>query len=315
MSKNPEVSVVVPCFNEEGNIPILVERIGAALTGKVTFEIILVDDGSSDTTLETLQRLDREVEQVRFVSLSRNFGHQQALRAGLDRAKGDCVVMMDADLQHPPELILALIERWRAGFEVVYTVRKRERGLPLLKKITSKIFYKFINSLSDFPIDEGAADFRLLDRKVVSIICSIYDPFLFLRGLIPWMGFRQSRIEYEPDKRLSGDTKYSFTKMIRFALHGVTSFSVRPLRLATISGIVMSFMAFVYAMYAITIFFVNNTTIPGWASLLVSMLFLGGIQLTMLGIFGEYLGKLYIQSKARPTYIVREQSENFEPHA
>lgn len=315
MSKNPEVSVVVPCFNEEGNIPILVERIGAALTGKVTFEIILVDDGSSDTTLETLQCLDREVEQVRFVSLSRNFGHQQALRAGLDRAKGDCVVMMDADLQHPPELILALIERWRAGFEVVYTVRKRERGLPLLKKITSKIFYKFINSLSDFPIDEGAADFRLLDRKVVSIICSIYDPFLFLRGLIPWMGFRQSRIEYEPDKRLSGDTKYSFTKMIRFALHGVTSFSVRPLRLATISGIVMSFMAFVYAMYAITIFFVNNTTIPGWASLLVSMLFLGGIQLTMLGIFGEYLGKLYIQSKARPTYIVREQSENFEPHA
>ncbi|MFN4894535.1 MAG: glycosyltransferase family 2 protein [Pseudomonadota bacterium] len=303
------VSIVVPCLNEQGNIPTLLERIRAELAGKESFEAIFVDDGSTDRSLEVLRELAEKYPECHYVSLSRNFGHQQALKAGLDRARGECVIMMDADLQHPPALLGQLINRWREGYDIVYTVRQANLTLPFFKRVSSRLFYKVINCLTEHPIEEGAADFRLVDRRVAAIISSMNDPFLFLRGLIPWLGFKQSSIAYNPDARLSGTTKYSLIKMARLALHGVTSFSVRPLRMATFFGTVMSGIAFAYLVYALLSYFVYHISLPGWSSIVSSILLLGGIQLIMLGIIGEYLGMLYIQSKQRPTYIVREASK------
>lgn len=305
---NNAISIVIPCLNEQENVPALFERIRAELQGHETFEAIFVDDGSTDGTLDVLRELASKNPELRYVSLSRNFGHQQALKAGLDRSRGDCVIMMDADLQHPPALLRLLIEKWRQGFDIVYTVRQANLQLPLFKRLSSRVFYKLINHLTEHPIEEGAADFRLIDRRVASIIASMNDPFLFLRGLIPWLGFKQCSIAYNPDARFSGTTKYSLIRMARLALHGVTSFSVRPLRMATFFGVLISLVAFAYLIYALLAFFFFNISLPGWSSIVSSILLLGGIQLIMLGIIGEYLGMLYVQSKQRPTYIVREAS-------
>lgn len=302
------ISLVIPCLNEQENVPALFERIRAELQGRESFEVIFVDDGSTDRTLEVLRDLASKHPELRYVSLSRNFGHQQALKAGLDRASGDCVIMMDADLQHPPALLRQLIDTWRQGFDIVYTVRQANLQLPLFKRLSSRLFYKLINHLTEHPIEEGAADFRLIDRRVASIIASMNDPFLFLRGLIPWLGFKQCSIAYNPDARFSGTTKYSLMRMARLALHGVTSFSVRPLRMATFFGVLISLVAFAYLIYALLAFFFFDISLPGWSSIVSSILLLGGIQLIMLGIIGEYLGMLYVQSKQRPTYIVREAS-------
>lgn len=304
----PTASIVIPCLNEQDNIPVLLERLTGEMQQICDHEIIIVDDGSTDRTLEVLREQGAKYPSLRYVSLSRNFGHQQALKAGLDRASGDCVIMMDADLQHPPALLKSLIDKWRAGYDIVYTVRQANLKLPLFKRVTSQLFYKLINRLTEHPIEEGAADFRLVDKRVAGIIASMNDPFLFLRGLIPWLGFKQCSISYNPDARFSGTTKYSLVRMARLALHGVTSFSVRPLRLATIFGVCISLVAFAYLIYALLAFFVFKVSIPGWASILSSILLLGGIQLIVLGIIGEYIGMLYVQSKQRPTYIVKELS-------
>jgi len=306
------ISIVIPCLNEQDNIPKLMERISAELKDDYSYEIIFVDDGSTDRTMEVLRQLTTQYPTLRYISLSRNFGHQQALKAGLDRASGDCVIMMDADLQHPPALIRQLIEKWRSGYDIVYTVRQANLQLPLFKRLSSRLFYKLINQLAEHPIEEGAADFRLVDRRVASIIASLNDPFLFLRGLIPWLGFKQCAIGYQPDARFSGNSKYSLIRMARLALHGVTSFSVRPLRMATFVGVAISFVAFTYLAYALLAFFVFHISLPGWSSIVSSILLLGGIQLIMLGIIGEYLGMLYVQSKQRPTYIIREASKELE---
>ncbi len=290
------------------------KRISAELNGKFFFEAIFVDDGSTDNTLDVLRTLSTKYPELRYVSLSRNFGHQQALKAGLDKASGDCVIMMDADLQHPPSLLGELIEKWRLGFDIVYTVRQANLQLPLFKRLSSRVFYRVINYLTEHPIEEGAADFRLIDRRVASIISSLNDPFLFLRGLIPWLGFKQCSIAYYSNSRFSGATKYSLIRMARLALHGVTSFSIRPLRIATVFGVVISLVAFAYLLYALLSFFVFHISLPGWSSIVSSILLLGGIQLIMLGIIGEYLGMLYVQSKQRPTYIVREASEELSGH-
>jgi glycosyltransferase involved in cell wall biosynthesis len=301
------VSIVIPCLNEQGNISAIFDKIRAELEGHHSFEVVFIDDGSTDGTLDVLRDLAKKHPVLRYVSLSRNFGHQQALKAGLDRASGECVIMMDADLQHPPALLGQLIARWRDGFDIVYTVRQANLQLPFFKRVSSRLFYKLINCLTEHPIEEGAADFRLVDRRVASIISSMNDPFLFLRGLIPWLGFKQSSIAYNPDVRFSGTTKYSLIKMARLALHGVTSFSVRPLRMATLFGSIISLISFAYLTYALLAFFVYHISLPGWSSIVSSILLLGGIQLIMLGIIGEYLGMLYVQSKQRPTYIVREE--------
>jgi len=303
------ISIVIPCLNEQDNVPVLMERIASELRSDYSYEVIFVDDGSTDNTLEVLRGLSAQYPSLRYISLSRNFGHQQALKAGLDKSCGECVVMMDADLQHPPALLRQLVEKWRQGYDIVYTVRQASKELSFFKRVSSRLFYKLINNLTEHPIEEGAADFRLVDHRVASIIASMNDPFLFLRGLIPWLGFKQCSIAYNPESRFSGHSKYSLTRMARLALHGVTSFSVRPLRLATFFGVVISLIAFAYLFYALIAFFLFEINLPGWSSIVSSVLLLGGIQLVMLGIIGEYLGMLYVQSKQRPTYIVRESSK------
>lgn len=302
-----KISVVVPAYNEADNLPILKERLEAVLRAYGSYEILIVDDGSRDDTLAVLQRFATADARVRYLSLSRNFGHQNALKAGLDNATGACVITLDADLQHPPEIIPDMVERWKAGFEVVNTVR-RDRGSAPFKRATSWMFYYFVNFISDFEIRPGAADFRLLDRKVLVALSSLGDRTQFLRGAIPWLGFRQCEIEYTPDERACGEPKYDLKRMAGLAIDGITSSSIRPLRISTLLGIVMSVLAASYAAYALATKLVLGTAITGWTSLLIGMMLLGGVQLLMLGIIGEYLGKVLLEVKGRPPYVVRERS-------
>jgi glycosyltransferase involved in cell wall biosynthesis len=289
-----DVSVVVPACDEAEN---LVE-----LAGRILF----VDDGSEDGSLEVLRGLAKADLRIRYISFTRNFGHQNALKAGFDAARGACVITMDADLQHPPELLLLLVDRWRSGCDVVSTIRADDPGLPRPKLLASRFFYSLVNSLSEVPIRKGAADFRLLSRPVVDTLRFMPERDPFFRGLVPWTGFRQEEIPYTPAPRLHGATKYGFGKMLKLALDGITSFSVKPLRLTTALGAVISLFAFLYAVYALAMRLFTDSTAAGWTSILISVLFIGGIQLLSLGIIGEYLGKLFMESKGRPHYIVRE---------
>jgi len=314
------VSVVIPAFNEEGNIKPLLEKLTSILENYHNYEILFVDDGSEDKTLENLKIQGQKNHRVRYISLSRNFGHQNALKAGLDHAVGDCIVTMDGDLQHPPELIPRLVEKWQEGYEVVTTIRLNDPRSSFLKRGTSGMFYRLVNRLSDIRIPKGAADFRLLDRSVVNILKDTKEYYLFFRGMIAWMGFHQCTLEYIPDKRFSGKSKYSFKRMFGFALTGITSFSLKPLRLSILLGLFFALLAFGYGVYAILIKLLTDQAVPGWTSVLASVLFIGGLQLTVLGIIGEYIGKLFVESKKRPHYIIKEKSplkqqENrYSPH-
>lgn len=308
-NKNYSVSIVIPAFNEAGNIDLLVRKLKDQLKNYYDYEILFVDDGSEDKTLEILKALCKKNHRVRYISLSRNFGHQNALKAGLDNASGDCVITMDADLQHPPYLIPQLIAKWREGYEVVYTVRLEDHRISFLKRKTSKLFYKVMNWLSDIHIPRGAADFRLLDRSVVNVLKDTKEFYLFIRGITAWMGFRQYAIEYAPDERYSGKTKYTIKRMAGFALTGITSFSIKPLRLSILLGLFFAVLAFGYGVYAILMKLLTDQAVPGWASVLVSVLFIGGIQLIVLGIIGEYIGKLFMESKRRPHYVIKEKSQ------
>jgi dolichol-phosphate mannosyltransferase len=308
-NKNVTVSVVIPAYNEEGNIERLTGKVVEIVKNYYDYEILFIDDGSEDSTLEILKKLAAQNQKIHYISLARNFGHQNALKAGLDHARGDCVITMDADLQHPPELIPQLVEKWLEGYEVVYTIRKDDPGLSWIKRKTSGIFYKLMNWLSDIHIKKGAADFRLLDRSVVEVLKEVKEYYLFFRGMTAWVGFRQYAVEYMPDNRFSGQSKYSLKRMLGFALTGITSFSLKPLRLSVLLGVFFAVFAFVYGIYAILMKFFSDQAIPGWASVLVSVLFIGGIQLVVLGIVGEYIGKLFMESKRRPHYIVKEKSQ------
>ncbi len=275
------------------------------------YEIVFVDDGSSDGTLDAIKTLRASNAFVRYVSLSRNFGHQAALRAGLAHARGECVVSMDADMQHPPELVETMIERWQQGFDVVYTVREDAR-LPFFKRLTSWGFYRLVNALAGVRIQRGAADFRLLARPVVDVINDLGEDPLFLRGMLSWLGFKQSSIVYVPGARLHGAPKYTVRKMLSLAGDGITAFSIRPLTVSAGVGAVVSAGAFIYSMYVVYMRFFTSRTIAGWASVLAAVLWLGGIQLLVLGIIGEYLGKLFMQAKRRPFYVVRDASSDEE---
>jgi dolichol-phosphate mannosyltransferase len=300
--------VVVPILNEEGNIGVLTERVLAVARRYSDYELLFVDDGSIDNTLKIIKEIRKVNNKIHYLSFSRNFGHQNALRAGLDYATGDCVISMDGDLQHPPELIPKMIQKWQEGYDIVYTIRKEDMKLPLIKRKAANIFYKIMNRFSDIKIDGGAADFRLLDRNVVEIIKSIKENALFMRGMISWLGFRQCGIEYVSGKRNWGETKYTFKKMMNFAIEGITSFSIKPLRISMIFGYIIAILAFLYGIYAIAIKLFTNQTVSGWTSLLVGFLFIGGIQMIMIGILGEYIGRLFIESKKRPNYIIRDKS-------
>ena len=311
--KSTLVSVVIPVYDEKENLEPLALAITAALSPAWDYELIFVDDGSRDGSLELLRRLAAEDNRLGYVGFSRNFGHQTALKAGLEASQGDCVITMDGDFQHPPGILPKLLEAWGAGIEVVATVRTESHlgspnRLPLLKRLSSKLFYLLINTFSDQHIESGAADFRLLSRKAVNILISMHERDLFLRGAVPWMGLPQTTVTYEAAPRRSGVTKYSFAKMWALALDGMTSFGVRPLRLASVAGSVISLFGFVYALYALAMRLFTAKTVEGWTSLLVSILIVGGIQLLCLGLIGEYLGKLYLEAKGRPGYIVKESS-------
>ena len=305
----PFISVVIPAYNEAANLPAMVARLRAVLEPIGDWELLFVDDGSSDDTLALLRRLRSADERIRYLSFSRNFGHQNALRAGLERSRGELVVTMDGDLQQPPELIPSMVQKYREGYQIVNTLRRGEKNVDALKKLTSRGFYRMINALGDIRIEDGAADFRLISHNAKDAMLSFGEQGIFWRGVVPWVGFRQCALPYEAAPRLHGETKYGFRRMLGLALDGITSFSVKPLQLTTIAGAVCSGFAFVYAVYALAMRLFSDATVAGWTSLLISVLFIGGIQLLSLGIIGEYLGKLFMESKRRPHYIIAEESE------
>jgi len=303
-----KLSIVIPTYNEEGNIALLYNQLKEVLNaeGINQFELIYVNDGSSDASLSVIKELSASDARVKFISFSRNFGHQHALKAGLDHATGDAVISMDADLQHPPTLIPEMLKKWKEGAQVVYTVREQEDGISWFKKKTSSVFYWLINKLSEYPIIDGAADFRLLDKKVVTEIRRYAEKELFFRGMISGIGFKQAPILFKPNKRHSGQTKYSFKKMATFAIAGITSSSAKPLYFSIYLGAFMAFLAFLYGIYAICIALFTNDAITGWTSIVASIVFIGGIQLFVMGIIGVYLGKIFKESKNRPHYIIDE---------
>ena len=302
-----EISLVIPTFNEEGNVLRLYDEIKQVLLELhiAHYEVIFIDDGSSDASLERIEELRKQDTNVHFLQLSRNFGHQHALKAGLDHASGAAVISLDADLQHPPALIKDMIQLWRNGAEVVYTRRKDQQNIGIFKKWSAKAFYWFANKISEVPIEEGTADFRLLDQKVVAAIQTFKESHLFLRGLIPTLGFKQVALDYEPAARFSGKSKYSLSKMFHFAINGITSSSAKPLYFSIYLGLFFAFLAFFYGCYAIYIAVFTDAAITGWTSLIASILFIGGIQMILIGIVGIYLGKLFVQSKQRPTYLIK----------
>lgn len=308
----PTISIVVPLFNEEGNIDALVERIEAiarSLDGAPTYEIVLVNDGSTDGTLAMLREQLVRRANIVIVNLSRNFGHQLAATAGIELAQGDAVVLMDGDLQDPPELIAEFFAKWREGFDVVYAVRRTRKGESPFKVLTARIFYRTIKRLTKVSIPVDTGDFRLMSRRVVAALKRSPERHRFLRGMVSWVGFNQIGIEYDRDERKSGVTKYPLPKMLRFAIDGITSFSDVPLRFASYLGFISSLVAFVYALVVIgfKLFSLNPPAYTkGWASTIVAVLFLGGVQLISLGILGEYIGRIYDEVKGRPLYLISD---------
>lgn len=305
-----QISIVIPVCNEAGNIPAVIDAVKKVMEQTAyDYTITFVDDGSSDHSVELLKSLSAVDKHLFYISLSRNFGHQNALKAGIDSVtdSADAVIMMDGDLQHPPELIPVMIEKWESGFEVVYTTRQDDSKTPLFKKKTSALFYDLLNKVSDIELDPGAADFRLLDKKVLPTFRNFNENDLFLRGLSRWVGFSQVAISYTPGIRQNGQSKYTVKKMVRFALQGITSFSTKPLYIAAYLGFAFSMLSLLYVPYIVYSYFFEKT-ISGWTSLIATIAFFGGLQLMILGIIGLYLGKLFMQSKNRPHYIIRESN-------
>ncbi len=304
---HPTLSVVAPCFNEEGVLHELYRRISGVLDGAgEAWELVLVNDGSRDRTPEIMRELHDVDARVKVVDFARNFGHQIAVTAGMDYARGDAVVLIDADLQDPPELILEMLAKWREGYEVVYAIRAERKGETWFKEFTAKAFYRIIYKITDINIQMDTGDFRLMDRKVVAALKTMKEKHRFLRGMSVWVGFRQTGVKYVRAERYAGETKYPLKKMLKFAMDGITSFSYFPLQLATYIGFVSAAIAVLGIIVTIILRLSGSHAFFGQATTLVSVLFLGGVQLICLGILGEYLGRIYDEVKGRPLYIVRE---------
>ena len=304
---HPTLSIVVPVFNEADNLQTLYDALARQLDSlNLPAELIFVNDGSSDDSLATLKRLSSHDGRVKVVGLSRNFGHQCCITAGIDHASGDAVIVMDADLQHPPELIPEMVARWRDGYQVVYTVREDAADTGLFKRWTSSAFYRCINAVSEVPIIANAADFRLMDRAVVNCLIAMPERSRFLRGMISWVGFRQIGIRYVANPRHAGKSKYSVRKMLSLAVQGITSFSSLPLRLSAYIGFATAVSVIPYALWGVYAKLFTDQVVHGWASLEVSVLFLGGVQLMSLGVIGEYVGRIYTEVKGRPIYVADE---------
>ncbi len=305
--ERPRFSVVAPAYNEEEVLPEFYRRVREVMDAiGEPWELILVNDGSRDNTLAVMRELHEKDPRVKIISFSRNFGHQLAITAGIDYAEGDAVIIIDADLQDPPEVIADLIEKWREGYDVVYAVRKERRGESWFKEWTAKLFYRLIYRITDVDIPKDTGDFRLMDRKVVETLRTMRERNRFMRGLSVWVGFKQTGVFYVREPRFAGETKYPFRKMLKFALDAITSFSYVPLQLATYFGFAIAGISMVGMVIAVILRLTTGRALLGQATTLVAVLFLGGIQLIFLGIIGEYLGRIYDEVKARPLYVVAE---------
>ncbi|HWP35535.1 MAG TPA: glycosyltransferase family 2 protein, partial [Thermodesulfobacteriota bacterium] len=294
-------------YNEAPNVDRFFERLVPVLERLgLSYEIVCVDDGSRDGTLERLLAHRRRNPAIKVLELARNFGKEIALSAGLEHACGAAVVPIDADLQDPPELIPELVARWREGYEVVYAIRRSRRGESWLKRVTADAFYRVLDRLAEFPVPRNTGDFRLLDRRVVEALRRLPERTRFMKGLFAWVGFRQTAVVYDREPRHAGRTTWSYWRLWNLALEGITSFSSAPLKLASYAGLGLSLLAFFYAAFLVARTLLYGADVPGYASLMVVILFLGGVQLVTLGILGEYLGRVFIEVKGRPLYLIRE---------
>ncbi len=307
MNESKLISIVVPVFNETEVIETFYKRMKAVVDsfGSMAYELIFIDDGSSDDSYLKLKKMADYEPRVKIIRFSRNFGHQIAITAGIDIAKGDAVVVIDADLQDPPEVIKDFITKWEEGYDVVYGVREKREGESKMKLFTASLFYRLLRAIIkiDVPVDTG--DFRLISRRVVDHFKSLKETDRFVRGLVSWIGFKQKGVAYKRDKRYAGETKYPYSKMLKFALDGITSFSSVPLKLATWLGYLTSFLAFLY-LSSVFIQKILGFTVHGWATIMVGMLLLGGVQLICLGIIGEYIGRIFNETKRRPMYVIED---------
>jgi polyisoprenyl-phosphate glycosyltransferase len=304
-----ELSIVVPLYNEELVIDEMHRQLVAVLdrTG-MAYEIIMVNDGSADRTVELARAICARDSRAKLISFSRNFGHQFAITAGMDKSAGDAVVVIDADLQDPPEVILQMIEKWRAGYQVVYGVREKRQGESWFKLVTAAAFYRILKRLTSVSIPVDTGDFRLIDRRALAEFSRMRERARFVRGMVSWVGFKQGEVRYVRHQRLAGETKYPFSKMLKFAVDGILSFSQAPLKLASALGLASSAVAFVFIVYGIVVkIFAPERVIAGWSSVFTAVLFVGGIQLISLGVLGEYIGRIYEEIKNRPLYIVDEE--------
>ena len=304
-----DIAIVVPAYNEEGNVRPLYEAVAREMAQlSISWSMLFVDDGSRDGTwaeIEALAKADRRVEGIR---LSRNFGHQNALVAGLAHSKADAVISMDSDLQHPPHVIPKLIKEWQSGFDIVRTIRRSSADSPYLKTLTSKWYYTIFTYLSGVEIRAGASDFRLIDRKVLKEILNFNEHELFLRGIVEWVGYPSSSVEYSVESRHSGESKYTVLRMLKFAWNGITSFSLVPLRVGVLIGLATSFVAFTVTVYAILAKYLSGQVVPGWASSLALTSFLFGVLFVLLGVLGEYLGRVLIEVRSRPRYLIGQST-------
>ena len=307
-----DLSVIIPIYNEESNIAELYRRLhgvldGMSLTGG--YELIFVNDGSHDQSLPMLKALAEQDERVRYFDFSRNFGHQIAVSAGLDHARGDAISIIDADLQDPPELIVDLYAKLRQGYDVVYAKRRSRQGESYAKKLTAKLFYRILARITRVSIPVDTGDFRIISRRIVLTLRQMPEQHKFLRGQIAWVGFRQTFVEYDRAERAGGETGYTYRKMLSFALDGITSFSDAPLKAATVMGFTVSGVAFLLMLYTLYARLVRHDYEPGWASLMMSILFLGGVQLIAVGVIGEYIARLSANVRQRPLYIIAESNQ------
>lgn len=301
------LSIVVPVYNEQEVIDETFRRLSEVFKDYfMKVEYIFINDGSKDNTYFKLGQIAKNNPEVRIINFARNFGHQIAITAGMDYAKGDAVVIIDADLQDPPEVIKEMVEKWQEGYEVVYGKRLQRDGETLFKKFTAKMFYRFLDSMTDVKLPVDVGDFRLIDRKVCDAMKCLPERSRYVRGLVSWVGFKQTSVEYKREKRFAGETKYPLKKMIKLAGDGIFSFSYKPLKLATFTGMIISAFSFIYLIIVLIQKFVKNDVASGWASSMAVSLFFNGVMLIVLGIMGEYVGRIYEEVKARPLYIVGE---------
>lgn len=303
------LSVVVPCYNEEEVLDETIPKLTAALEAisNINFEIVFVDDGSRDATLLRLRRAAEEDDRVVVLSFARNFGHQIAVTAGIDVAAGDAVVLIDSDLQDPPEVITRMVEKWREGYDVVYGTRTRRLGESAFKLAMASAFYRLLNKFSEVPIPLDTGDFRLMDREVVDCLNAMPERHRFVRGMVAWIGFNQTALPYERAQRFAGTSKYPLRKMLRFATDGILSFSSRPLQFATGMGIAAALLALLGILYAIVLRLFTSVWVEGWTALMIAVLFMGGVQLLSLGIIGEYIARIHDEAKQRPLYLIKAQ--------